>query len=133
MAFYAPKLPLKRDSKTGYSMLDNLKDVVKQNFKMLILTIPGERVMNPEFGVGLYRFLFEQMPSTELQDRIRGTILDQTSRFLPYISIKGITFETRDSSPLTTDFNTLYVRVEYYVKSLNASDVLEVSVSEDAF
>jgi len=133
MAYYAPKLPLSRDPNTGYAMLDNLKDVVKQNFRMLILTVPGERIMNPDFGVGLYRFLFEQIPSEELQDRIRGSIINQTRTYLPYISIRDMSFETSDNSPHTTDYNTLYVRIEYYIKTLNASDVLEVSVSENVF
>jgi len=133
MAFYAPELPLTRDTNNGYKMLDTLKGVVKQNFKMLILTVPGERIMNPDFGVGLYRYLFEQIPSEELQDKIRGNIINQTTRYLPYISVKNMIFETSDNSPLTTDFNTLYIKVEYYIKSLNASDVLEVSVSENVF
>lgn len=133
MAYYAPKLPLRRDPNTGYEMLDKLTEVVKQNFKMLMLTMPGEKVMNPDFGVGLYQYLFEQIPSEQLQDKIRGRIVDQTVRYLPYISIKNMAFETSDSSPLTTGYNTLFVRIEYYIKSLNASDVLEVSVSENAF
>jgi phage baseplate assembly protein W len=133
MAYYAPKLPLRRDPSTGYEMLDKLTEVVKQNFKMLMLTMPGERIMNPEFGVGLYQYLFEQIPSEQLQDKIRGRIVDQTRTYLPYISIKNMTFETSDSSPLTTGHNTLFVRIEYYVKNLNASDVLEVSVSENVF
>ena len=133
MAYYAPKLPLRRDPNTGYEMLDKLTEVVKQNFKMLMLTMPGEKVMNPDFGVGLYQYLFEQIPSEQLQDKIRGRIVDQTVRYLPYISIKNMAFETSDSSPLTTGYKTLFVRIEYYIKSLNASDVLEVSVSENAF
>ena len=30
--------------------------MIKQNLKMLILTNPGERVMDPEFGVGIKQF-----------------------------------------------------------------------------
>lgn len=133
MAYYAPKLPLSRDVNTGYKMLDNLKDVVKQNFKMLILTVPGERIMNPSFGVGLYKYLFEQIPSVELQETIKEDIFNQCSAYLPYISIRDIVFETGAGSPYTTGYNTLYVKVEYYIKTLNASDVLEVSVSESTF
>ena len=54
-----PKLPLGYDSAGGYINIDNYKDLVRQNFKMLVLTIPGERVMMPEFGVGLKKYLFE--------------------------------------------------------------------------
>lgn len=133
MAYFAPKLPLTRDDVSGYKMLENLKDVVKQNFKMLILTLPGERIMNPNFGVGLYKYLFEQIPSETLQENIKADIISQCSTYLPYISIKNISFETSDNSPHTAGYNTLYVEVEYYIKSLNASDILQVSVSENVF
>ncbi len=56
----SPKIPLVYDSTDGpYQLNKNLKDTFKQNLKMLVLTSPGERIMAPEFGVGLYRFLFE--------------------------------------------------------------------------
>ena len=56
-----PQLPLSRDFVNGnYSLIVSYKKEVKQNIKNLLLTSPGERVMNPDFGVGLRRFLFEQ-------------------------------------------------------------------------
>ena len=59
MASYAVKLPLAQDSADGYAMIKRLKTLVKQNLKMLILTNPGERVMEPDYGVGIRQFLFE--------------------------------------------------------------------------
>ena len=55
----SPKLPLRRDFEDGYSMNKNYREMVKQNVKMLLLTAPGERIMDPEFGIGLQTFLFE--------------------------------------------------------------------------
>ena len=63
MASLAPKLPLTLDSGDGYTSIKILKTMIKQNFKMLILTNPGERVMNPDFGVGIRQFLFENFQS----------------------------------------------------------------------
>ena len=58
----SPKLPLTYSKTDGpYLLNKNLKETVKQNFKMLVLTSPGERVMVPDFGVGLRNFLFEAM------------------------------------------------------------------------
>ncbi len=59
MASLAVKLPLTPDSGDGFTMIKGLRALIKQNFKMLLLTIPSERVMEPEFGVGLKRFLFQ--------------------------------------------------------------------------
>ena len=133
MAYYAPKLPLKRDPNTGYEMLDDLKGVVKQNFRMLILTVPGERIMNPDFGVGLYKYLFEHVPSVQLQEAIKRDIIRQTTTYMSYISIKDISFQSLEGNPVSSGDNSLYVRIEYYIKTLNANDILEVSVSEQDF
>ena len=46
----APRLPLTRDFVYGYGMNDTIKDTVRQNLTNLLLTIPGERVMDPEFS-----------------------------------------------------------------------------------
>ena len=52
----SPQLPLVYSHTDGpYQLNKTLKDVVRQNLKMLILTAPGERIMVPEFGVGLHR------------------------------------------------------------------------------
>ena len=42
MASIGVKLPLTTDSMDGFTMTKTLKDAIKQNFKMLILTNPGE-------------------------------------------------------------------------------------------
>ena len=58
---YSPKLPLQYDSIDGYYKLNKtLHEVMKQNIKMVVLTSPGERMMQPDFGVGLRNYLFEQ-------------------------------------------------------------------------
>ena len=52
-------LPLTYDNEDGpYRLNKTLKQVVKQNFKNLILTSPGERVMLPTFGAGVRRLSF---------------------------------------------------------------------------
>ena len=58
MSSLAVKIPLTRDSIDGFAMIKDIRTLIKQNFKMLLLTYPGERVMEPEFGIGLRRFLF---------------------------------------------------------------------------
>ena len=56
----SPKLPLIPDDVDGpYGLNKTLTESIKQNFRNLMLTIPGERIMIPDFGVGLPRYLFE--------------------------------------------------------------------------
>ena len=50
----SPKLPLRVDSVDGfYALTKKITETLQQNLKMLVLTAPGERMMNPEFGVFL--------------------------------------------------------------------------------
>ena len=54
------KLPLRVTGEDGaYALHKYLIGVVKQNFKNLVLTSPGERFMDPNFGVGAFALLFE--------------------------------------------------------------------------
>ena len=58
------KLPLRVTAENGpYGLTKDLASTVKQNFKNLVLTAPGERVMDANFGVGIYAMLFENYNS----------------------------------------------------------------------
>ena len=61
MSSYAVRLPLALDSSTGYGMITRIKELVKQNMKMLILTNPGERVMDPNMALELGDFFFKTL------------------------------------------------------------------------
>ena len=70
----SPKLPLIVDDLDGhYGLTKTVREAVKQNFKNLILTSPGERVMDSNFGVGLRNFLFENF-TIEVGENIRFRI-----------------------------------------------------------
>ena len=58
------KLPLRVTAEDGpYALTKDLVSTTKQNFKNLVLTSPGERVMDINFGVGIYGLLFENYNS----------------------------------------------------------------------
>jgi phage baseplate assembly protein W len=125
MSFLTPKLPLTRNRTTGYSLIDDYVVLVKQNFKNLLLTVPGERMMNPNFGVGLKKFLFEN-DNPLIYDSVAEQIYNQVSKYLPYIRINDIifnSFEYDDSLPP----NTLAVRVEYRIVPLELDDAIDIT------
>jgi phage baseplate assembly protein W len=98
MAGISVKLPLSRDPESGYKLNKTLKQVARQNLKMLVLTAPGERIMIPEFGVGLRNYLFENMSSDVFFD-LKSEIISQAETYFPYITINSVTF--RQESPDT--------------------------------
>ena len=95
MAGLAPKLPLYRDDLDGYALLKDFPALVAQNFKMLMLTSPGERLMEPLFGVGLKRYLFEQNHATT-HSMIESEISSQVQRYMPYLQILSVQFSTEE-------------------------------------
>ena len=124
MAGFSPKLPLTLDPDDGYTLTKTLKEVAKQNFKMLVLTNPGERMMDPEFGVGILAYLFENN-SKATQGRIDARIREQTSKYLPYIQIESILFKSMEDRPELAE-NFLGVSIAYSIKKLAVRDVLEI-------
>ncbi len=129
MPGFSPIIPLELDPSDGFSLTKTYIEVARQNLKNLILTNPGERVMEPYFGVGLRRRLFE--PKTgNTYTTIEAEILSQTASYLPYINIKEIIFgEMNDPYSKQDLFNSLAIKVIYDVSTLNISDELEVLVS----
>ena len=89
------KLPLSIGD-FGYTLNKNFKEAIKQNFKNLLLTIPGEKVMDVNFGVGLIRFLFE-MDSTILRLNILSEIDKQVSVYMPFLEVLDVQIKKRHS------------------------------------
>ena len=104
-------------------MHKDLIGTVKQNFKNLVLTTPGERVMDTNFGVGIYGLLFENYNS-DVKDQIRSSIVDQAQSYLPFIKIRSINI---DDSKM--DANLLYIAINYYISPLNYADVLNINLN----
>jgi len=127
MPDYSPKLPLTIDNKKGYEMLTTLRDVVKQNLKMLVLTIPGERIMMPNFGAGVYRFFFEPMVP-ETFAGVRRAITEQVQTYMSYVSITSINFLT-SGSDLSLQDTAVRIVIKYRIPSFNADDTLDFQVN----
>ena len=123
MAFIQPSIidgDLNVSDNSGFHMISSLKGNIKQNLKMLILTSPGERVMDPNFGVGAKRYLFE-MVGEEVYAQIDSKIREQVSLYLPYVSIQRVQF-SRDSN----NGNRINLSVTYSVPRISLTDLLNV-------
>ena len=85
------KLPVAVDGADGLKLIKNFPDLVEQNLKNLLLTLPGERIMDPAFGVGLATFLFEQNDPVTYAE-IQAKIQQQVKKYLPFVTINKIDF-----------------------------------------
>ena len=126
MSGLSPKLPLSIDAEDGYALIKDYVSLVRQNLKMLIFTSPGEKVMMPEFGVGLRGYLFE--PLTDLtKGDIDAKIREQVSRHLSYLEIDFINFSNIDED-LTVP-NAIKITLSYTIVPLEMMDSLTLDVS----
>ena len=122
----SPKLPLTYSRTDGpYTLNKNLGQTIRQNMRMLLLASPGERIMFPEFGVGLHRFLFEQT-NDETYSQIVQKIQEQVSLYLPAVNLKGIDFVTSDEDPVLLQ-NQINISIRYNILPLNVEDQIIIS------
>lgn len=120
---FSPKLPLIYDSEDGlYGLNKKISDTIRQNLKMLLLTNPGERIMDSNFGVGLRRYLFEQ-DTEDLRIRLTSKIQEQIKKYLNYIEIKEINI----SKPNSNEENLMFINIRYSVPSLSIIDELNIN------
>ena len=122
MASIGVRLPLSLDGTDGFGMIKTIKRMVRQNLKMIILTNPGERVMEPEFGVGIKQFLFQNF-SQNVYAEIDNKIREQVRLYLPEVSIQGVNFYS-----IEEDSNKVSFRLVYSIPAIAVNDLLEITI-----
>jgi phage baseplate assembly protein W len=125
-------LPLRIDPIDGaYGLNKKVSEVASQNLRMIILTSPGERIMYPEFGVGIKQFLFEQNTS-ETISAVDGRIRQQVARYAPYIKILDLTVQSPtdlNSANQGKISNRLNIVIKYSIPSVGVVEQISIPVS----
>lgn len=118
----SPRFPISLSELGDFANITEVKDLVKQNFKNLLLTVPGERIMIPDFGVGLQTYLFEfrNGPNGSITG-IKNNIQSQVSKYLPYIEVISV----QVTSPEQDDIS-VSLRIGYFIKPLSITDEIVV-------
>jgi phage baseplate assembly protein W len=99
---------------------------------MVIMTNPGERIMIPDFGVGIKTYLFENATQATF-DEIEDEIRDQVSKYLPYMTINSIQFNSErgvNMSEIEASSASNYVnlQIRYSIPSSFISDELNLKI-----
>jgi len=118
MSGYSAKLPITTDANDGILLLKTIPQVAKQNFKMLLLTTPGERVWDADYGVGLRRYLFEN--SQAVTQKLNNRITNQVKKYLPYIIINEFSFNIDEQQ------NFVGVKITFFISGYNELNSLEI-------
>lgn len=104
------ELPLKYSSLGYFNQTKTTIEQTVHNLKNLLLTIPGERVGQPEFGSKLYHVLFEQNKEETLINKIDDVIREAVKIWLPYVIINQIIV-----SPNTRLKNNLDIEINFSI------------------
>ena len=111
------------DSNAGIDSYPNTDTTgaIKQNMRMLLLTRKGEYVWDPNFGVGLHAYLFEN-DSTISTGFLEGEIRNQSATYMPYVQIDGINIE------IDSNIQLLKVQIRFRYNGLSIPELFEVEV-----
>ena len=119
-----PKLPLTYDKKHGpYGLIVDPREEIKQNLLNIILTNPGERVMDSNFGVGIKGFLFENFTS-DIVSRIKERVYNQVAKYLPTVIVNNIDIGFDEEQ------NLLNLKLVFFIPALATVDDLNISVED---
>ena len=98
---------------TGAPALVPYEEDIRQSIMIIMGTEPGERIMRPDFGAGLNRFVFEPANTTtmaQVQTRVHDALVDWEPR-IEVLDVK-----------VTTDANEknlLLIETSYRVRATN--------------
>jgi hypothetical protein len=95
---------------------------IKQSVKIILLTRKGERIMLPEFGTNLRRYLFEPLDQT-VREIIRTEIINSLYEWEDRIRDIEVKFANTESD------GNLCVEVSYRVTGLNVRDNMQVTIN----
>lgn len=95
------------------------KDQIKSNLINLLLTDVGERVMNPNFGTNLKRFLFEGITNIN-NEALIDSLNNSISIYIPEITVIDIILTP------TTDSNLINLAINYYLNISQTPDQVTV-------
>ncbi len=107
------KFPIRPNPRGGLSYSSAEQDI-QEAIWIILSTAPGERQMLPQFGCGIHEFVFApNSPAT--RGAIAQQVFEALNRWEPRINVMDVRVES-----ISTEENTLLIRVDYRIRANNA-------------
>lgn len=106
-----------------FALSYSTEEQVLSNFKNLLLTSKGERLMQPNFGTRIRQSVFEQN-TANLEETLSTVLQDDIEYWLPYIIINDIN--------VTRQEHSITIAIHFQVETTGANLVINVLLSENA-
>ena len=112
--FIGVDLPFRiSNGKEGYfASTTTTIEAVKNNIKNLLQTNKGERIMQPDLGINLRSYMFEQVTDEVIND-IQNDILETFKKWLPFVEIQNIQVGVDDEDDISR--NKLLINVIFNI------------------
>ena len=107
------------DETNMFSGTETEKEQLKSNLLNLLLTYPGERINEPNFGIGLKKLIFEQSEIDE--GELLYNIKEQVQTYIPRIQLQDISTGTSE------DRHTLFISLTYTYLLDGSSDSIQLN------
>ena len=98
--------------------------LIKGQLTQLLLTNPGERVMLPDYGVGLRQYLFEPMDSN-IAESAAEEVMTAIRKYARNIKVISIRFFQDDN---LTGFGMPGLKIQLRVMPKNGDQLLDVDI-----
>lgn len=105
--------PVSFDKKEGVSMSYGDGDI-RESLKVLLSTIPGERIFRPEYGCNIRQWTFSRMNLSE-KTRIANTIEMAILESEPRIILESVDVNIKDERE-----GILWISIDYLVSQTNS-------------
>ena len=101
---------------------------VKNNIRNLLNTHKGERYMQPNIGLNLRKFQFEQF-TDELRLQIENDILDTFEFWLPFVQVRDLKVQMSDATAGSVNNNKLIISVVFNItRDPNTLESVQVEI-----
>ena len=130
MPLYGPKFPLSSGNEDAFELYETVEGQIAFYLKNLILTSPGEKISDSNYGVGLRRFIFEQaIPAT--YSKISSKISSQISTSEAPACISVIDIQA-GASDVDIDSNSMFVKIAYKIPNDAVEKIFELEINPES-
>jgi phage baseplate assembly protein W len=106
------KFPVQVDAR-GRIAVSEADEDIREAIRIILGTVRGERVMRPEFGCGIYNYMYAQVNTGNLA-LIENAVREALETWEPRIDVLTV-----KADPSAAADGKLLVRIDYRVRSTN--------------
>lgn len=119
------KFPIVDDDVKGFFLGGDrtTKESITSNLLLLLLTEPNERYYMPNFGINLWKFIFEPNDGIT-QTEINSYLNRKVNEYIPHINISGVDYDMDEEDENRIN---IFIRFTYNEDSLKEEHEIIIS------